>query len=177
MARHANIGKKDGIKISGMKTFQIRPLDKGDRDWVVGLLKEWWAGPEQVTRGKVLRADELPGFIAVEEGKPAGLITYHIDGTECEIVTMNSLAEGKGVGAALIDAVKDTAAKAGCKRLWLITTNDNTAALRFYQKRGFQMVAVHRNALEKSRELKPEIPLTGNDGIPIRDEIELEMLL
>jgi GNAT superfamily N-acetyltransferase len=177
MAGHADIGKKDSIKIGVMKAFQIRPLDKGGRDWVVSLLKEWWAGPTQVTRGRVIRADELPGFVAVEEGKPSGLITYRIDGTECEIVTMNSLVEGKGAGTALIDAVTDTAAKAGCKRMWLITTNDNTSALRFYQKRGFRLVAVHRNTIEASRKLKPEIPLTGNDGIPIRDEIELEMIL
>jgi hypothetical protein len=59
----------------------------------------------------------------------------------------------------------------------LITTNDNTKALRFWQKRGFRLAAVHRNAVEKSRKIKPEIPLTGNDGIPIKDEIELEMAL
>jgi ribosomal protein S18 acetylase RimI-like enzyme len=160
-----------------MKTFTIRPLNREDRAWVKDLLQEWWAGPEQVTRGKVFRADELPGFVAVEAGKPAGLVTYRINGTECEIGTMNSLDEGKGIGTALINAVKDAAAKAGCSRLWLITTNDNTRALRFYQKRGFLLVAVYRNAVDESRKLKPEIPLTGNDGIPIRDEIELELLL
>ncbi len=130
-----------------------------------------------VTRGKMHQADELPGFIAVHEGKPAGLVTYHINGNECEIVSMNSLVERTGIGSALIDAVKDVAAKAGCKRLWLITSNDNTAALRFYQKRGFSLVAVYRNAVEQSRKLKPEIPLIGNDGIPLRDEIELGMFL
>jgi len=141
------------------------------------LLKEWWAGPRIVTRGKLHHADELPGFIAIQDSKPAGLITYDIVGEQCEIVTMNSLVEGKGIGSALIDAVKNVAVTAGCKRLWLITTNDNTAALRFWQKRGFRLAAAHRNAIEKSRLLKPEIPLTGNDGIPIRDEIELEMIL
>jgi hypothetical protein len=50
-------------------------------------------------------------------------------------------------------------------------------ALRFYQQRGFVLAAIHRNALEQSRKLKPEIPLVGNDGIPLRDEIELEMML
>jgi GNAT superfamily N-acetyltransferase len=160
-----------------MREFQIRPLNTNDRDWVAHLLQEWWAGPKIVTRGKLHHAVDLPGFIAVRKGKPAGLITYNITGDDCEIVSMNSLAEGKGVGSALIDAVKDTATKAGCQRLWLITTNDNTKALRFYQKRGFLLAAVHRNAIEQSRKLKPEIPLTGNDGIPIRDEIELEMFL
>jgi GNAT superfamily N-acetyltransferase len=122
-------------------------------------------------------AAELPGFIATHYSKPVGLVTYRIDGNECEIVTMNSLLEGIGIGSALIAAVKNVAAEAGCKRLWLITTNDNTAALRFWQKRGFLLVAVHRNALEQSRRLKPEIPLIGNDGIPLRDEIELELIL
>ncbi len=160
-----------------MKPFQIRPLNKEDKAWVISLFKEWWAGPKIVTRKKIHHADELPGFIAIQDSKPAGLITYDIVGEWCEIVTMNSLVEGKGIGSALIDAVKDVAASAGCKRLWLITTNDNTNALQFYQKRGFRLAAVHRNAIEKSRRLKPEIPLTGNDGIPIRDEIELEMIL
>jgi GNAT superfamily N-acetyltransferase len=177
MAGHADIGKKRGIKTKVVKSFQIRPLDKEDRIWTTGLLKEWWAGPMIVTRGKVHRTDRLPGLVVVEKGKPAGLVTYRIDRAECEIVTLNSLSEGKGVGSALIDAVKDIAARAGCQRLWLVTTNDNTRALRFYQKRGFLLVAVHRNAVEKSRKLKPEIPLTGNDGIPLRDEIELDMVL
>jgi len=157
--------------------YKIRPIDEDDRAWVAGLLKEWWEGPKVVTRGKIYRADELPGFLAVMERERAGLVTYKITGNECEIVSMNSLAEGKGVGSALIDAVKNVAVKAGCKRLRLITTNDNTAAMIFYQKRGFRLVAVHRNAVEESRRLKPEIPAIGNDGIPIRDEIELEMLL
>jgi ribosomal protein S18 acetylase RimI-like enzyme len=159
-----------------MAEYHIRPLNDNDKAWVINLLKEWWAGPLQVTRGRVLHADELPGFIAVLNGEPSGLATYRIEGDRCEITTMNSLAEGKGIGTALINTVKETAIAAGCKRLWLITTNDNTNALHFYQKRGFVIAAVYCNALEESRKLKPEIPLLGNDGIPIRDEIELEMM-
>jgi len=160
-----------------MKSLHIRPLEKEDGDWAENLLKEWWAGPVVVSRGKLHQPDKLPGFTAMYEGKPAGLATYEISGDQCEIITMNSLVERKGIGSALIGAVKDIAAKTGCRRLWLITTNDNTTALRFWQKRAFSLVAVHRNAIEHSRRLKPEIPLIGNDGIPIRDEIELEMIL
>ncbi len=144
---------------------------------MTSLLTEHWGSVRMVTRGKIHQADELPGFIAVQQDKPAGLITYRLDGKECEITSMNSLLENQGIGSALIDTVKNAAAAAGCKRLWLITTNDNTKALRFWQKRGFSLAAIYRNAIEQSRRLKPEIPLTGNDGIPIRDEIELEMIL
>jgi N-acetylglutamate synthase-like GNAT family acetyltransferase len=155
-----------------MKIFQVRAVTPEDKEWVVQLLEKWWAGPEIVTRGKVHRADEMPGFIAMAEGKPAGLVTYRIENDACEITSMNSLVQRQGTGTALVEAVKEAARAAGCRRLWLITTNDNTAALRFWQKRGFRLAAV-----EKSRRLKPGIPAAGNDGIPIRDEIELEMML
>jgi GNAT superfamily N-acetyltransferase len=160
-----------------MKSFQIRPLNEDYRNWAADLVKEWWAGPKIITRGKAHYPDKYPGFIALVEGKPAGLVTYNIVGKDCEIVTMNSLVEKIGIGSAFIDAVKKVAIAAGCNRVWLITTNDNTSALRFYQKCDLKLVAVHRNAVEESRRSKPEIPLKGNDGIEIRDEIELEMRL
>ena len=157
--------------------FQVRQLKQGDQDWVAHFIKQHWGSTKIITRGRIHHADALPGFTAMQGDKPIGLVTYQIEGSQCEIVTMNSLVKGIGIGSALITAVKDAAVSAKCKRLWLITTNDNLAALRFYQKRGFQLVAVHRNALEKARKLKPEIPLVGIDGIPLRDEIELEMPL
>jgi GNAT superfamily N-acetyltransferase len=148
-----------------------------DRPWITGFLRQAWAGPAVVTRGKIHRADELPGFLAARDGAPVGLATYRIEANQCEIITFNSMEENAGVGTALLAAVADAARRAGCRRLWLVTTNDNTAALRFYQRRGLHLVAVHRDALDASRKLKPGIPLTGNDGIPLRDEIELEMVL
>jgi ribosomal protein S18 acetylase RimI-like enzyme len=111
------------------------------------------------------------------EEKIVGLLTYNIDGTDCEIVTLDSWGQSKGVGTELLEAVKQSARQEGCKRLWLITTNDNIHALRFYQKRGFVFAAIHVNAVEGSRKIKPEIPLSGDNGIPIRDEIKLEMWL
>lgn len=160
-----------------MKPFQIRQLNEGDNAWVAPFLRKHWHSTKIVSRGRVHCADELSGFMAVQDDKPVGLVTYHINGDECEIVTINSPIEGVGIGSALLDTVKNVATQAKCKHLWLITTNDNVAALSFFQKRGFRLVAIHRNALEQSRRLKPEIPLVGRDGIPLRDEIELELLL
>jgi GNAT superfamily N-acetyltransferase len=157
--------------------FQIRPINEADRDWITRLLQEWWAGPKIVTRGKIHHADRLPGFIVVYEDRPTGLITYNVNSQDCQIVTINSLVENIGINSALIEAVKKVAVSSGCKRLWLITTNDNMAALRFYQKKGFVLVALYPNAIEESRRLKPEIPLSGNNDIPIRDEIEFELIL
>lgn len=77
----------------------------------------------------------------------------------------------------MLESVVRRAREAGCKRVWLITTNDNTHAMRFYQKRGFDMAAIHRNAIEKSRMIKPQIPMKGMDDIPIRHEIEFELFI
>lgn len=106
-----------------------------------------------------------------------GLALYRIEGKECEIVAPDSLREGRGIGTALVEAVADAARSAGCRRLWLITTNDNTRALRFYQRRGLHLIALHRDAVTAARQLKPTIPLFGNDDIRIRDELELELPL
>ena len=77
----------------------------------------------------------------------------------------------------LLHGVCQEARARGCSRVWFITTNDNVDAIRFYQRRGFTIAAVHVNALAESRRLKPSIALVGNYGIPIRDEIEFEMML
>jgi len=160
-----------------MTAFQIRSINRDDRDWITTLLTESWGSVRVVTRGKLFHADELPGFVAIQNDKPVGLITYRFDDSECEIGSINSLVEGVGIGSALVGEVREAAQKAGCSRLWAITTNDNTAALNFWQKIGFVLAAVYPKAIEQSRKLKPEIPLIGNDGIPIRDEIELEIIL
>jgi DNA-3-methyladenine glycosylase I len=157
--------------------FQIRPLRNDDRAWVAKLLEREWGATRIVTRGRLYQADRLPGFVAVRDGRPCGLVAYRLGDGDCEIISLNSLLERIGVGSALIAAVREAAVAAGCRRLWLITTNDNLAALRFYQRRGFRLAALYPNALEASRRLKPEIPLVGHDGIPLRDELELELPL
>lgn len=106
-----------------------------------------------------------------------GLLTFFVKGDECEVTSLDSLREGQGIGTKLMNAVMDEARKQKCRRVLLITTNDNLRALGFYQKRGFELVAIHRGAVNESRKIKPSIPLTGFDGIPLRDEIELEMIL
>jgi ribosomal protein S18 acetylase RimI-like enzyme len=155
----------------------MRPLTPQDAGWVARFVAERWGSAVVVSRGRVHTPASLPGFLAVRDGEPVGLVTYEMQGDRCEVVTLDSLARGKGIGTALIDEVRRAAGAAGCRRLWLISTNDNLGALRFYQKVGFALVALYPDAIGTSRQLKPEIPLIGEDGIPIRDEIELAMEL
>ncbi|MFH2008737.1 MAG: GNAT family N-acetyltransferase [bacterium] len=156
---------------------EIRTTCPDDREWVQGLLVEHWGETRVVSRGRVHQAELLPGFVAVRDGARCGLLTYRVEGGELEVVSLNALTAGQGVGTSLLVAAAEAAREAGCRRLWLITTNDNLAALRFYQRRGLHLAALHRSALDVSRRLKPSIPRLGIDGIPLRDELELEVIL
>ena len=159
-----------------MSDFSIRPVDSDDGDWIAQFITERWGAEFVAAHYEVFHCRDLPGFIATEAERKIGLLTYKITGNDCEVVSLDSLRPCMGVGTGLIDAVRAAAAESGCKRLWLVTTNDNMNALRFYQKRGFVLVKINRNAIEFARNLKP-VPLIGADDIPLRDEIELEMIL
>jgi N-acetylglutamate synthase-like GNAT family acetyltransferase len=151
----------------------IRPYTPADVEWAAKLLTASFGSPIVVSRGTPHDATTLPGFVAEQDGIPVGLITYAITHHECEVVTIN----GPGIGAHLLSATVERARDHGCHRLWLITTNDNTRALRFYQRHGWDLAALHRNAVTEARKIKPAIPETGEDDIPLRHEPELEFLL
>lgn len=154
--------------------LEIKPIGDEHRDWLKSKVQEIWNGRFVVSRGVAYEPSNLPGFIAVKDGVNVGVATYYIHDSECELITLDSFTQWAGVGTALIEAVEEEARKEACGRMWMITTNDNLDGLRFYQRRGYVICAVHVNAIDESRKLKPSIPLVGNYGIDIRDEIELE---
>ncbi len=157
--------------------MNIRRLTHDDLPHLRQFWIEHWGGEEMISRGRIHRPEQLEGFV-IEDGKEwIGLLTFMIENNECEVTSLDSLREGQGIGSQLIDRALEEARGRGCKRLFLITTNDNLNALGFYQRRGFEIVAVYRGAINESRKLKPGISLIGYNNIPLRDEIELEIIL
>jgi acetyltransferase (GNAT) family protein len=119
----------------------------------------------------------LPGFVSEEAGEPVGLLLYHMGPGECEVVVLLSLQERKNVATTLLAEAEQAARGAGCRRLWLVTTNDNLPPIAFYSKRGWRQVAIHRGAVAEARRLKPEIPEFGANGVQKEDEIEFELTI
>jgi ribosomal protein S18 acetylase RimI-like enzyme len=152
----------------------IRRLTQNDLLRLQDFWTKQWGDSFIVVHREIVRYDEVDGFVYDDW---SGVITFMIKGDECEITSLDSLREGKGIGTALINEVLQEAQEKKCRRIFLITTNDNLHALGFYQRRGFELVAVHRGAVNESRKIKPTIPLIGANGISLRDEIELEMLI
>jgi len=157
--------------------IRVQRIEPGSAGWVEQYISDHWGAPLVIAHGVAFYPHQLPGYVADIDGEPVGLATYHIDDMGCEIITLDSDRPGIGVGSALICMVREAAEQAGCRRLWLMTSNDNLPALGFYQRRGFELVAVHRRAIERARQMKPQIPRFGFEGIPLRDEIELELPL
>ena len=158
-------------------TSSLRRLTRADLPRFRQFWIEHWGGEEMITRGNIYRPEQLDGFVVEDQNEWVGLITFIIKDDECEVTSLDSLREGKGIGTQLIDQAMEVARARQCKRLFLITSNDNLHALGFYQKRGLEIVTVYRGAVNESRKRKPSIPLVGMDGIPLRDEIELEIKL
>jgi GNAT superfamily N-acetyltransferase len=155
----------------------LQEINEKYRDTVNRILWDEWHCPPSISKGKIIDTAILPGLLIIEDDEIKGIVTYHLENEECEIVTLNSIEENKGIGTALINEVLNIAKNNNCKRLWLITTNDDINAIRFYQKKGFDLKAAHINAMDLSRKLKPSIPLVGMNHIPIKHELEFEILL
>lgn len=154
-----------------MTIIPIQQLPQRD---VLQFFKEHWGSTEMVISSGIYDCSKLEGFVYVDEhNKILGLVTYIMREEECEIISLDSIEEGRGIGSLLVRAVEEIAFEQGCMIITLLTTNDNLHALKFYQKRGYHLVEIIQNAVEQARAYKPEIPFIGNDGIPIRDEIRL----
>jgi ribosomal protein S18 acetylase RimI-like enzyme len=156
----------------------VRPAGAGDLNHIATLLTGAWGGVTVVAHGTVYDAATLPALLAESaDGEVAGLLTYHIGRDGLEIVTIDAFTRRAGVGSVLLAAAFVLARTAGIRRVWLVTTNDNLDALRFYQRRGFRICAIEPGAIDAARARKPSIPLIGEYGIELHDELTLEIRL
>jgi ribosomal protein S18 acetylase RimI-like enzyme len=134
--------------------MKVRPLDDGDRAWVAETISKEWGLPIVSISGPH-NAAELAGFVAIEADERVGLITYRTTDEGCEVVTLNSLRPNNGIGTALLRAVKQMTDERGL-RLWLITTDENSNAIRFYENRGMTRRGLHRDFVTVVRRYKPD---------------------
>ncbi|MCT2280309.1 GNAT family N-acetyltransferase [Micromonospora chalcea] len=157
-----------------MASIRVRQARDGDRDALAALHEREWGGPLVVVHDTRYDLRDLPTLVAVDEtGGFAGALAYRVDADGLEVVSLAASVSGNGAGTALLAAAEEAARAAGADRIWLVTTNDNLGALRFYQRRGLRIVAVDAGAVDRARAVKPTIPQVGADGIPLHDELRL----
>jgi N-acetylglutamate synthase-like GNAT family acetyltransferase len=155
----------------------VRRLTAADLPRLRQFWIDHWGGEIVVAHGEIFRPEQMDGLVAEDEGEWIAVAAFVCSGPECEVVSLDSLRPGEGIGSMLLGRVIEAARAAEAKRVVVTTTNDNLEALGFYQRRGFELTALRRGALEETRRLKPGIPQTGRGGIPLRDELLLELAL
>ena len=136
-----------------------------------------WTSTSVARLGELMEAAELPGHLATVAGRRVGLVLVDVRHREYEVVAISTSEPRRGVGRALMECCFAEARAAGCRRVWLVTTNNNITAIAFYQRLGMDLRALHRHALRVSRELKATIPERDADGVQIDHELEFEVLL
>ena len=155
--------------------MECKRINSRNRKLINAFIKQHWYTTTMIIRGKEIDMTKTDGFYFSEGENIIGLITYIVYDNILEITSLDSLLENQGIGSKLVETVIHEAKEKKFQKIVLITTNDNINAIRFYQKRGFDMEHLFRNALDISRKLKPEIPLIGENSIPLRHEIEFEL--
>lgn len=132
----------------------------------------------QARRGELVDVLEGgSGLLALDDaGAAVGIVTWlgREDAAEVRAVAVVPAARGQGVGRALMDGAARALRSAGFQRAWLVTTNDNTPAIRLYESLGYVVTDVRRGAIDEIRHtIKPSIPVVGHGGIEMHDEVEL----
>ena len=154
--------------------MRIERLHDGLSEKVRRFFSKQWGSPEMVVSSGIYDCSALDGFATLdEEGDIVGLITFDRKGKELEIISLDSLLEGRGIGSMLLEQVEQLARIEQRSAISLITTNDNLNALKFYQKRGYRLTKLFPNAVDDARKIKPSIPLIGEHSIPLQDELQL----
>ncbi len=155
-----------------MTSLTVRPAGPTDADAVTRLLNEGWS-PLQAVSNRLYDLRTLPCLVAVRDDTVVGMLHYEIVDADIEVVSLRAEPRGGGAGTALMEAAATIGTAHGATRLWLVTTNDNLDAMRFYQRRGLRIQEVRPGGVDAARTLKPSIPLVGEYGIEIHDEIVL----
>jgi ribosomal protein S18 acetylase RimI-like enzyme len=153
---------------------EIKAINDTNKPMIRQLFIDNWNSDIMVTKGQIHKFEEVEGFIAINNNKIIGVLTFKRKNQSVELISLDSFKENKGIGTQLLNRLVEYVKNKSVHRLWLITTNDNLNALKFYQKRKWTLKNIYPNAVKEARKLKPTIPIIGNDGIEIRHELELE---
>ncbi len=157
--------------------ISIRPSTASDLAFITATLTREFGSTQIWSRRRAFECVGLPTLIALDAGTPVGLSVHRFEADECELIALVATNPGGGVGSTLLESTRRAAANRNCRRLFLTTTNDNLDALRFYQRRGMKLAALHAGAMNHARSMQPSIPVNGHYNIPMRDDLELEYIL
>ena len=128
-----------------------------------------------VSPNAAYRPEDVQGLVLLTAGgELAAIATWAPTRLGVEITTLDAIIEGHDYDAELLDAVELFLGQRGVRCATIVTSNDNLSAFQLYARRGYRLVAIHRDAMEHVRKIQPGLPTIGKDGIPVCDMWEFE---
>lgn len=155
---HARLEVAGPHKQKPKPSLTIRPAAPADRTRIAELAHYFWDEVDVECFDKGYQVDTLPAYVACDGDEIVGIASYAHEGDAINLVMLNILPQWQGQGAA---------------RIIVATTNDDPPALGFYQRLGFTITNL---LVGKMLEHHGGIEL-GFAGIPVRDEIQMELRL
>jgi ribosomal protein S18 acetylase RimI-like enzyme len=152
----------------------VRAPRAGETD---GWFERHWGDRTVAAHGTAYSMDDVECLVADDAGRLVGAVTFRTEAQDMEVVTIEAHERRRGIGRTLLGAAVAEAERRGLRRVWLTTTNDNLTAIAFYQAVGFRLCALRPDGVAESRRVKAGIPLVGESGLPMRDELDLERIL
>lgn len=145
-----------------------------DQEYIRTYWESSWGLPVVSTR-RSYSPEDVQGLVYRDEwGEPQGLVTWHVEGDSAELVTVDAYQQGRHIGGRLLNAAEAELLKRGVRHIMIVTTNDNLRAIGFYVRHGYRVTRIDLDGVARVRKIKPGVPLTGHDGLPLRDMLELE---
>lgn len=150
-------------------------LEPIDSEYACQHLGELWGWPVITPLRTYTADDQLHGMVWRDEwGSIQGLIVWHTEADNAEIISIDAYQQGRHIGGRLLDGAEAELRKRGVQSVAITTTNDNLRAITFYVRRGYRLVGLELDGMDRVRAVKPDVPETGQDGIPLRDMLVLE---
>ncbi len=118
--------------------MDLRPyVEPKDRSWLEERISGGYgAGHLQARRGELIDVLTGDGLVAEGGDGPIGVVLWRVDRDgSTELTYLWAFAPGQGIGSTLVRRMLEAVSLP----IWVVTTNDNIDALRFYQRLGFRL--------------------------------------
>jgi aminoglycoside 6'-N-acetyltransferase I len=153
----------------------VRPCEPRDRERVVQLFLTDFGHLTIVAFGEVMHADREEALVAEMRDDIAGALAWRQTARALQVVALatDPMWQRSGVGGYLLAEAELLARGLGLPRVVAATSNDNLPSIYFFQRHGYRITAIERDAF--AVHAKGNAP--GFAGLPVLDEVRFEKVL
>jgi GNAT superfamily N-acetyltransferase len=155
-----------------MVTVELRTVSPSDAEPIASLMHDALPIPERLW--KIIDDPQCTTYAAVQDGVDvAGAIVRWGEESEIEVLAVDRMRRGHGIGKAVVACLLDEARRRNVHTVLVGTSSVGLDNIMFYQKCGFRMRCVRRSYFD---EMFPELPMEWR-GVRLHDMIVFDYIL